>query len=355
MRVQWLSFVTGFLRPAEKRGAIDVWTDRLMPGGADWGPEIERKLRGCDIFMLLISRHSMSSDYVVDKEIGIIRERQKNCEDVHFYPLLLTPTPEIGLDIVRDKNLRPRDGRPFSSYSPHDREQLMSDVANEIVKTAVEIGARKCERPPPPPAAFPGSYDDSLTVHFRAYWQPIIKPGVWQTLLVYVYSGQGGRSGAIEDFRGRQSGHRDSYDNSSSVATKKIRRGTEISIYPELDGFRFNPPVVHVIWLEDWHCVEFRMQALGEKIDLAGRVSFFVGPLLIGETGLYAFTGEPPEADGNSWDGTETSPYRAIFVSYSHDDAIVVNLLERSSELWAIFIFVIREYYLVVRLGALNY
>ena len=74
--VKWLSFVTGYLRPAIKHGAVELWIDRIMPGGVDWEREIEQKLRACDIFILLVSRHSLSSDYVVDKEIAIIRERQ---------------------------------------------------------------------------------------------------------------------------------------------------------------------------------------------------------------------------------------------------------------------------------------
>jgi TIR domain len=97
--IKWLSFVTGYLRPAIKHGAVDLWLDRLMPGGADWEREIEQKLRACDIFILLISRHSLSSDYVVDKEIALIRERQAKGDAVHFYPLVLTPTPKIALDL----------------------------------------------------------------------------------------------------------------------------------------------------------------------------------------------------------------------------------------------------------------
>ncbi len=64
-----------------------------MRGGDDWDPDIERRVHQCDIFVLLVSHHSTSSDYIVDNEIAIIRERQAKCEDVHFYPLLLTPTP----------------------------------------------------------------------------------------------------------------------------------------------------------------------------------------------------------------------------------------------------------------------
>ncbi len=134
--VKWLSFVTGYLRPAIKHGAVDLWLDRLMPGGADWERDIAQRLGACDIFILLVSRHSLSSDYVVDKEIAIIRERQAKGEEVQFYPLVLTPTPKIALDLVRDKNLRPRDGKPFSDYSINERFRHMNEAADEIAAIA---------------------------------------------------------------------------------------------------------------------------------------------------------------------------------------------------------------------------
>jgi tetratricopeptide (TPR) repeat protein len=141
--VKWLSFVTGYLRPAIKHGAVDLWLDRLTPGGADWEPDIERKLRACDIFILLVSRNSLSSDYVVDKEIPIIRERQAKGEAVHFYPLVLTPTPKAGLRLVSDKNLRPRDGKPLSDYPLHERYRHMAEAADEIAEIAADIAARR--------------------------------------------------------------------------------------------------------------------------------------------------------------------------------------------------------------------
>jgi len=148
--IKWLSFVTGYLRPAVKHGAVDIWVDRLMRGGDSVDPEIERKLRACDIFILLVTRHSLSSDYIVDKEIAVIRERQAKGEAVHFYPLVLTPTPKIALDLVRDKNLRPRDGRPFSEYPLHERERHMSEASDEIAAIAKEIAARENEAPRDP-------------------------------------------------------------------------------------------------------------------------------------------------------------------------------------------------------------
>jgi hypothetical protein len=151
--VQWLSFVRTYLQPAVKGGIFNLWVDRQMMGGADWDPEIEQKLRACDIFILLVSARSMASNYIIDKEIAIVRERQKNGEDVHFYPLLLTPTPDAGLEKVRDKNLRPRDAKPFSGFSSnHDRLQHMTEAANEIATIAQQIVERKAARQPSAPS-----------------------------------------------------------------------------------------------------------------------------------------------------------------------------------------------------------
>jgi tetratricopeptide (TPR) repeat protein len=130
--VRWLTFVMGFLRPGVKGRRYEVWMDRLMPGGADLDPEIEAKIRACDIFVLLVSTNSTGSDYILDKEVPIVRERQGNGETVHLYPLLLDWTPQAGLDQVKDKNLRPRDGKPFSSLSTSERSRAMAEAADEI-------------------------------------------------------------------------------------------------------------------------------------------------------------------------------------------------------------------------------
>jgi hypothetical protein len=145
--VKWLSFVTGYLRAAVKQDAIEIWVDEFLRAGAKWNLEIERKLRECDIFVLLCSHHSLSSDYVVDKELAIVRERQKNGEDVRIVPLLLTPTPKVALELVNDLVVRPRDGKPLSSYSQHERMERLTAVADEIAEMAAEVAARPPAEP----------------------------------------------------------------------------------------------------------------------------------------------------------------------------------------------------------------
>ena len=141
--IRWLTFVMDFLRPGEKGLRYKVWIDRLMPVGADWNPEIEARIRACDIFILLVSTHSTGSDYILDKEVPIIRERQRNGDGVQFCPLVIDWTPDPGLEQVSDKNLRPRDGKPFSSLTQSERSRQMTEVANEIAGFAKAIEEKK--------------------------------------------------------------------------------------------------------------------------------------------------------------------------------------------------------------------
>jgi hypothetical protein len=141
--VKWRTFVTDYLQPAVKFGIVDIWVDQHLKGGDDLDPEIERKLNACDIFILLVSAHSMASNYIVDKEFAITRKRQAKGEEVHLYPLLLTPTPKVALNILKDKVIRPKDAKPLSSFPLNERIEIMTGIADEIGDIAGQIAERK--------------------------------------------------------------------------------------------------------------------------------------------------------------------------------------------------------------------
>jgi tetratricopeptide (TPR) repeat protein len=134
--VKWYHLVRKFLRAAEQRGIFEVWVDREMMGGDDWDKKIKEKLGICNIFVLLVSADSMASSYILGTEIPIIRERQAAGETVHFYPVLLSPTPLAGLEDIKDKNIRPRDMRSLSSFNYHGRREHLVEFANEIERIA---------------------------------------------------------------------------------------------------------------------------------------------------------------------------------------------------------------------------
>jgi tetratricopeptide (TPR) repeat protein len=144
--IQWLTFVMKFLRPAVKSGEFRIWVDRQMQGGTKWDKEIEGHLLACNIFVLLVSANSMGSDYIIDRELQIARRRQ-TAGELHVYPLLIEPTPKAGLKRVQDFNLRPRDAKPLQGYALAERNQHMSDAADEIAEIANAIAEQKGAAP----------------------------------------------------------------------------------------------------------------------------------------------------------------------------------------------------------------
>lgn len=139
--VAWLSFVQSFLAPAVQVGIFDIWVDENLHGGDKIDPVVATKLAECDIFVVLVSRHSLASSYVVETEIAAIRKRQKNGDDVHIFPIVLSPTPETALKLLKDLLASPKDGKPLSLMSLNDREVAMAAIADDIANVAGQIFA----------------------------------------------------------------------------------------------------------------------------------------------------------------------------------------------------------------------
>src|SRR5262245_29013059 len=87
---RWLTFVQSHLQPAVKHGIYDLWVDEDIPGGGTWRAEITRKLEECDVCVLLVSRHSLASDFIIDVEIETLRKRRERGE-ADIFPIVLTP------------------------------------------------------------------------------------------------------------------------------------------------------------------------------------------------------------------------------------------------------------------------
>jgi hypothetical protein len=56
---------------------IELWDDNRIDGGNEWREEIDRALERCDICILLVSRYSLSSRFILDVEMKCILERHR--------------------------------------------------------------------------------------------------------------------------------------------------------------------------------------------------------------------------------------------------------------------------------------
>jgi formylglycine-generating enzyme required for sulfatase activity len=76
------------LRPLERDGLIEPWTDRLIDTGEDWRKKIATATNDCDLGLFLLSKPFLGSDFIESAELKPLLARAKSGE-VHLLPILL--------------------------------------------------------------------------------------------------------------------------------------------------------------------------------------------------------------------------------------------------------------------------
>jgi hypothetical protein len=136
--VKWRTYVQSHLQPAVKNGIFDLWVDRDIEAGTDWRAEIDRKLNNCDICMLLVSRHALSTNFILDVEVKRILERRES-DKLPIFPIVLTPFATATVPWLMAMNLRPHKGKPLSTFALAERDIEMAAIVNEIAELARKI------------------------------------------------------------------------------------------------------------------------------------------------------------------------------------------------------------------------
>jgi hypothetical protein len=106
---RWLSYVKSFLDPAETHGRVELWDDRRIDGGGDWRGDINEALERCAVCVFLVSRHSLSSHFILDVEMKRMLERH-HARGAHLYPIVITSTDLGVAPWLLKLNLKPTNG-----------------------------------------------------------------------------------------------------------------------------------------------------------------------------------------------------------------------------------------------------
>jgi tetratricopeptide (TPR) repeat protein len=173
-------------------------------------------------------------------------------------------------------------------------------------------------------------------VHFTVYNPQELRPTEWYPFLAYVH--RPSAKAMVESDSSKRMEEKVPYRKRDAEATRDIAREAEILIVPELSGCRFNPTYHRLLWIEDWHCGEFKIQASPDLPDFElempakGRVAFYVESVLVGEVPIWSLLTDKTEtaASGERLQTSSAEPYDAIFVSYSHEDGEIVDRIGRA-------------------------
>jgi hypothetical protein len=81
-------FVADLRQALELRG-LTVWVDsRYLRGGDQLAPEIERAIREARAFLVVVSQHSLNSEWVHDEVDCALRAQRKRSADKFQFPII---------------------------------------------------------------------------------------------------------------------------------------------------------------------------------------------------------------------------------------------------------------------------
>lgn len=148
---EWLEFVQSHLGPSVAHGRFTTWDDRRIQGGDAWESEIEQALDGSAVFILLVSRHSLSSDFILKKEVRPMLEKHRP-GGARIYPIVLTACDWGAADWLKEFNLKPRDAKALASFNEGERDEQMALIAAEIRRLLADWKAPPAPETPAPSA-----------------------------------------------------------------------------------------------------------------------------------------------------------------------------------------------------------
>ena len=149
-----------FLRPLERDGRIGLWEDSRIGPGENWETEIQERLTGSSVGILLVSPHFLASDYISTRELPYLLQRAQSGQ----LKLLWIPVRESMFEESPLKTIQaltdPK--RPLLSQNRSARDRLLKIASAKILKALDENSL----------SAPPSSTKYSVEVHFADFLTP---------------------------------------------------------------------------------------------------------------------------------------------------------------------------------------
>jgi hypothetical protein len=129
---------------------LETWDDRDIAAGDDWLPAIEDAIAHCDVALLLVPRHFLTSPFIRGQEVPPLLQRRQE-EGIRVIPVILSPCQWTKVPWLKPIQARPKDGQPLSGMTEHDAEAALSDLAGEVHDLTRRLSPGRQPGTPVPP------------------------------------------------------------------------------------------------------------------------------------------------------------------------------------------------------------
>ncbi|HRV92723.1 MAG TPA: toll/interleukin-1 receptor domain-containing protein, partial [Anaerolineae bacterium] len=115
----------------EHSGLLNAWSDDKIAAGANWTAEITQVISRAQVAILLISSNFLSSDFTLQREVPTLLERRLK-EGIRIYPIILKPCAWQRVEWLARIQVRPKGGKPLTSFDEDEIDEILADIALEI-------------------------------------------------------------------------------------------------------------------------------------------------------------------------------------------------------------------------------
>lgn len=126
------------LKILERKGVIDIWSDRSIQPGSYWSEEIEKHITEANIILLLISSDFLASEYCYEKELSIALNMHDNGKGIVIPIIVRSCLWEES--VISKLQTLPSEGKPVQDWPDKDRVWL--DVTKGIAEI-IELYSKK--------------------------------------------------------------------------------------------------------------------------------------------------------------------------------------------------------------------
>jgi hypothetical protein len=126
----WKDRLVKHLGVLAAEGMLEIWDDRRIGPGEDWGQAIEAAMDHARVAVLLISADFLTSKFILSTEVPRFLARRR--AGLRVIPVIVRPCPWQAVDWLRPIQCWPRDGRPLSEARKAKMDMDLTALALEI-------------------------------------------------------------------------------------------------------------------------------------------------------------------------------------------------------------------------------
>jgi TIR domain len=128
------------------KGVFQLWFDKNIQPGETWPIEIDKAISRSRVALLLVGKWFMRSDYIIEKELPVILERQRaGGMTVYWVPLDTLSADELGQARLEElQSVWPLD-KPLSRLSGDERDDAVLHIASRLLQKVKLLGGTSQE------------------------------------------------------------------------------------------------------------------------------------------------------------------------------------------------------------------